>query len=97
MSALREGGISDQGFVVTQVDNVLNWARTGSLWPMNGGGPVETNACTAFAATTTRNSPKAKRPAPRGSRSPSALTSRSRSSSTPITASATTCTNHDQL
>ena len=30
-------GISTQGFVVTQVDNVLNWARTGSLWPMTFG------------------------------------------------------------
>ena len=30
-------GISQQGFVVTQVDNVLNWARTGSLWPMTFG------------------------------------------------------------
>ncbi len=30
-------GVSQQGFVVTQVDNVLNWARTGSLWPMTFG------------------------------------------------------------
>ena len=30
-------GISQHGFVVTQVDNVLNWARTGSLWPMTFG------------------------------------------------------------
>jgi NADH-quinone oxidoreductase subunit B len=34
---MKEGGLSDQGFVVTQVDNVLNWARTGSLWPMTFG------------------------------------------------------------
>ena len=32
-----ESGISQQGFVVTHVDNVLNWARTGSLWPMTFG------------------------------------------------------------
>jgi NADH-quinone oxidoreductase subunit B len=32
----RDGG-AQQGFVVTQVDNVLNWARTGSLWPMTFG------------------------------------------------------------
>ena len=36
-AALKEGGLSDKGFVVTQVDNVLNWARTGSLWPMTFG------------------------------------------------------------
>ena len=30
-------GVANQGFVVTQVDNVLNWARTGSLWPMTFG------------------------------------------------------------
>ena len=27
----------DRGFVTTTVDNVLNWARTGSLWPMTFG------------------------------------------------------------
>jgi len=36
MADLSEG-VSKQGFVVTQVDNVLNWARTGSLWPMTFG------------------------------------------------------------
>ena len=30
-------GVTESGFVVTQVDNVLNWARTGSLWPMTFG------------------------------------------------------------
>lgn len=29
--------ISDKGFVVAKLDNVLNWARTGSLWPMTFG------------------------------------------------------------
>ena len=29
--------ISDRGFVVAQVDKVVNWARTGSLWPMTFG------------------------------------------------------------
>lgn len=31
-----EGGI-DKGFAVTTVDNVVNWARSGSLWPMTFG------------------------------------------------------------
>jgi len=26
--------LSDKGFVVAQLDKVVNWARTGSLWPM---------------------------------------------------------------
>jgi NADH-quinone oxidoreductase subunit B len=34
---MKEGGLSDQGFVVTSVDTVLNWARTNSLWPMTFG------------------------------------------------------------
>src|SRR5689334_6793303 len=29
--------MSDRGFVVTQVDSLFNWARTGSLWPMTFG------------------------------------------------------------
>ena len=36
MGVMKEGS-AQQGFVVTQVDNVLNWARTGSLWPMTFG------------------------------------------------------------
>jgi len=35
--AENQHGFSQQGFVVTQVDSVLNWARTGSLWPMTFG------------------------------------------------------------
>ena len=27
----------DRGFITTQVDKVVNWARTGSLWPMTFG------------------------------------------------------------
>ncbi len=27
----------DKGFVVTQMDKMVNWARTGSLWPMSFG------------------------------------------------------------
>ena len=27
----------DKGFVVSQLDNLVNWARTGSLWPMTFG------------------------------------------------------------
>ena len=30
-------GVSQRGFAVTKVDDVLNWARTGSLWPMTFG------------------------------------------------------------
>ncbi|SUS06393.1 NADH-quinone oxidoreductase subunit B [uncultured Defluviicoccus sp.] len=29
--------IEDRGFVLTQVDKLVNWARTGSLWPMTFG------------------------------------------------------------
>lgn len=29
--------LADKGFVLSQVDNLVNWARTGSLWPMTFG------------------------------------------------------------
>jgi NADH-quinone oxidoreductase subunit B len=29
--------IQDRGFVVAQLDKVVNWARTGSLWPLTFG------------------------------------------------------------
>ena len=29
--------LSERGFVTTSLDNVINWARTGSLWPMTFG------------------------------------------------------------
>ena len=29
--------LKDQGFVVAQMDKLLDWARTGSLWPMTFG------------------------------------------------------------
>src|SRR3990172_4601172 len=29
--------LQDKGFVVTQVDKMVNWARTGSMWPMTFG------------------------------------------------------------
>ena len=29
--------LQDKGFLVTSLDSVLNWARTGSLWPMTFG------------------------------------------------------------
>ena len=31
------GSLQKKGFVVTKVDDVMNWARTGSLWPMTFG------------------------------------------------------------
>ena len=31
------GEIAEKGFIVTQIDKVVNWARTGSMWPMTFG------------------------------------------------------------
>ena len=29
--------VQDKGFIVTQLDKLVNWARTGSMWPMTFG------------------------------------------------------------
>lgn len=31
------GNLKDKGFVLAQVDHLVNWARTGSMWPMTFG------------------------------------------------------------
>jgi NADH-quinone oxidoreductase subunit B len=31
------GDVEDKGFLVAKLDEVVNWARTGSLWPMSFG------------------------------------------------------------
>ena len=33
-------GVLSEGFVTTKIDNVINWVRTGSLWPMSFGSPA---------------------------------------------------------
>src|SRR5688572_14534339 len=32
-----DGGFAERGFVTTTIDAAMNWARTGSLWPMTFG------------------------------------------------------------
>ena len=36
MGSLKEG-LSNKGFVIASLDNILNWIRGGSLWPMTFG------------------------------------------------------------
>ncbi|MES3003421.1 MAG: NADH-quinone oxidoreductase subunit NuoB, partial [Pseudomonadota bacterium] len=35
--SMANEGILDKGMVTTTVDSVINWAKTGSLWPMTFG------------------------------------------------------------
>ena len=30
-------GVLEEGFVTTSADKLINWARTGSMWPMTFG------------------------------------------------------------
>ena len=39
------GELSDKGFVIAQMDKLVNWARTGSLWPMTFGLACCANIC----------------------------------------------------
>jgi NADH-quinone oxidoreductase subunit B len=32
-----DGGLPQKGFVTARIDDLMNWARTGSLWPMTFG------------------------------------------------------------
>src|SRR6185312_9035936 len=36
-SAAAAENFAQRGFVTTQIDGLMNWARTGSLWPMTFG------------------------------------------------------------
>ena len=36
-ASVAGNSLQEKGFVVTSVDSVMNWARTGSLWPMTFG------------------------------------------------------------
>ena len=37
LEAQDPAGFAQRGFLTTQVDSLVNWARTGSLWPMTFG------------------------------------------------------------
>ena len=59
-------GFAQRGFVTTQVDNLVNWARTGSLWPMTFGlacfavemmPPATTATASAWCSVRARASP----------------------------------------
>ena len=37
LAAADTEGFAQRGFLTTQVDSLVSWARTGSLWPMTFG------------------------------------------------------------
>ncbi len=34
---MQEYTVHEPGIVTTSIDNIINWARTGSMWPMTFG------------------------------------------------------------
>ena len=62
-------GVLKEGFVTTTVDKVINWAKTGSLWPMtfglaccavemmHAGRPATTSTASACCSARARASP----------------------------------------
>jgi NADH:ubiquinone oxidoreductase subunit B-like Fe-S oxidoreductase len=37
MKSLLDQEFQEEGFVITKVEDLLNWARASSLWPMSFG------------------------------------------------------------
>ena len=44
-----EKHISKNGFLITKVNDLINWARSGSLWPMSFGWHVAVEMMQSFA------------------------------------------------
>jgi NADH:ubiquinone oxidoreductase subunit B-like Fe-S oxidoreductase len=60
-------GVMKEGFVTTSYDTVVNWAKTGSIWPMTFGlacCAVEMMHAALRAMTSVASAPKCSVPAP---------------------------------